>query len=78
MVHVDKLSEFIGQVVDRELDGLFFPQDEEYVNVSELAVNVKPSIKLSGFLGVVVTRIPVGVCRKVFGSLTYEKGMAGE
>jgi UDP-glucose 4-epimerase len=73
MVSIENLCGFIGRAVDRELEGLYFPQDEEYVNVSELAVKVKPGIRLSGVLGVVVKVLPFKTFRKVFGSLVYEK-----
>ncbi|HEM5127961.1 TPA: NAD-dependent epimerase/dehydratase family protein, partial [Streptococcus suis] len=36
MLHIDNLCEFIKQIIDLELSGLFCPQNSEYVNTSKL------------------------------------------
>ena len=36
MIFIDNLSEFVRLVMDKELSGLFFPQNKEYVNTTEL------------------------------------------
>jgi UDP-glucose 4-epimerase len=81
MIHIDNLCEFLRQVVDKQLSGVFFPQNKEYVNTSELAASIANScgknLFLCGVLGLIVTVLPLSVFRKVFGSLVYEKSMPG-
>lgn len=36
MIHVDNLSEFIKQVILREMHGVFYPQNKEYVDTVEV------------------------------------------
>ncbi|TAH75068.1 MAG: NAD-dependent epimerase/dehydratase family protein, partial [Anaerolineaceae bacterium] len=40
MLHIDNLCEFIKLIIDNEEDGLFFPQNEEYVKTSELVKTI--------------------------------------
>lgn len=77
MVYIDNLCAFIIMCVVHQLDGVFFPQDEQYMNTSEMAriiakTNGK-SLYLSKSLGLVVTMLKgaVGYARKAFGSLIY-------
>jgi nucleoside-diphosphate-sugar epimerase len=36
MIYIDNLSEFVKQLIDNQSGGLFFPQNAEYVNTSEM------------------------------------------
>ena len=80
MIYVGNLAEFIKLVVDNDADGLFLPQNAEYVNTTEL-VDV-----IAGLHGrkVILTnlfdpfvwvakKINVTIMKKVFGNLTNEK-----
>ncbi len=77
MIYIDNLSSFVKMCIDDELDGLFFPQNEEYVNTCKMASVIADSIGkklyMSLLLGVCVKLCSpfVGVCRKAFGSLIY-------
>jgi UDP-glucose 4-epimerase len=82
MIFIDHLCAFLAQVVERGSAGLFFPQNREYVSTSELAAVIrslhgKPA-RLSRPLGWFAGKMPGGVFRKVFGSLTYDKSVSGD
>lgn len=82
MLHIDNLCEFIRLMVENNEKGLFFPQNKEYVNTSQMVFNIanihgkriiltkvfNPFIKIfSKFMGLI---------NKIFGSLVYEKSMS--
>lgn len=78
ILHIDNLCEFIRLVIDNGADGVFFPQNEEYVTTSELVAEIAavhgkrirmtrvftPFLKLFSNRGSLVS--------KVFGSLSYD------
>lgn len=82
MLHIDNLCEFIKIMIDNNESGLFFPQNKEYVNTSELVKTIadihgskiimmklfNPLIKL--LFG------KVGLIDKVFGNLVYDLSMS--
>lgn len=77
MIYIGNLCEFIKKVIDNEKRGLFFPQNEEYVNTSNLvsdvaSINGKKIFIVKGFSWL-LKRLPLNVFKKVFGTLTYEK-----
>lgn len=80
MVHIDNLVAFIKKVIDDELDGLYFPQDSEYMNTTRLAKHIADSmgkrVYMSYLLGFAVICLkPFSrTIKKAFGSLIY-KGM---
>jgi UDP-glucose 4-epimerase len=82
MVYIEHLCEFIRQVVDKKLKGVFFPQNKDYVCTTELAASIASyygkTLLFSRLLGILVTVLPINVFRKVFGSLVYEKSMSGD
>lgn len=78
MIHVDNLVEFIKLCIDRELEGLYFPQNREYVQTSHMAHCIAQKLgkriffsRLLG-LGVLCIRPFVGTAKKAFGTLIYE------
>lgn len=83
MIFIDNLSEFVRLAIDKELSGLFFPQNKEYVNTTEL---VKMIAKTHGkelkVTGVFIPFVSLGIkfsetFGKVFGSFVYDKKMPG-
>lgn len=40
MIHIDNLCEFLKVMIDKEESGLFFPQNKEYVQTSELVKKI--------------------------------------
>jgi len=79
MLHIDKLSEYVKEYIDDELEGLFLPQDEQYVNTSLLVKKIaddnKRKMHLSKVLGFIVKLMGkrFNLVQKVFGNLVYEK-----
>jgi nucleoside-diphosphate-sugar epimerase len=79
MLHIDKLCQYIQGYIDDEVVGLFFPQDDEYVNTSllvkSLAEQNGKKIFMSILLGWMIRLIGkrVDLLNKVFGNLVYEK-----
>lgn len=81
MLYIDNLCEFLRLLVEHGDAGIFFPQDKEYVKTSEM---VKKIAECHG-QKIILTRIfnpvlrcisGIGVVKKVFGSLVYEKTMS--
>ncbi|MCU7357822.1 NAD-dependent epimerase/dehydratase family protein [Enterococcus dispar] len=78
MLFIDNLSIYVKKIIDNELSGIFFPQNEEYVNTSELVkliaeVNNRKIILIPGFkniIKVLSTFVPA-LC-KIFGTLIYD------
>ncbi len=82
MIYVDNLSEFIRLLIDNDESGLFFPQNSEYSNTSDMVKaiatvhNKKVRIVkgfgwLIKFMGLFVNAI-----NKAFGSLVYDKDIS--
>lgn len=83
MIFIDNLSEFMRLTIDKELSGLSFPQNNEYVNTTEL---VQLIAKIHGkelkTTGAFNPFVPLGIkisetFGKVFGSYVYDKKMPG-
>lgn len=84
MLHIDNLNIYIKKLIDEESDGLYFPQDEEYVCTSEMVKGIAKEqgkeIKLTKLLNCFVymaQKMPGKVGRmanKAFGNLIYSKG----
>lgn len=78
MIYIDNLSSFIKMCIDDNLNGVFCPQNREYVQTAVMASVIAHSLnkklcflKSLGFL--VRIMIPfVGMARKAFGSLIYK------
>ncbi|MFE5426922.1 NAD-dependent epimerase/dehydratase family protein [Peribacillus simplex] len=82
MLHIDNLCEFIRFMIDNEESGLFFPQNREYVNTSEmvkLIANVHgKKIILTRIFNLVLEIIgrKIGIVNKIFGNLVYEQSLS--
>lgn len=82
MLYIGNLVEFVRLMVENEEKGIFWPQNFEYSNTSELvkmigAVHGKKIFLIKGFswplraLGLIV-----GSINKAFGNLSYEQSMS--
>ena len=82
MLHIDNLCEFIRLMVENEESGLFFPQNREYVKTSEMVRLVAEAhgkkIKLVKAFNPIIRGMlgRVGIVKKVFGNLVYQKAMS--
>lgn len=78
MIFIDNLTEFIRLMVENQEEGLFFPQDKEYVNTSELVKEIakenskKVYLSKSLYLGIIFFGKKVNVLNKVFGNLVFD------
>ena len=78
LVHIDNLVAFLKQAIDDELNGLYFPQNREYVRTIDLAKEIaaqdNKKIYFSFVLGFFVTILkPFSRrIRKAFGNLVYK------
>lgn len=76
MIYIGNLCEFVKNIIDNESGGLFFPQNSEYVNTSnmvkQIAANHKKKLKLTRCFNLLLSLLPFTVVKKVFGDLTYE------
>lgn len=80
MIYIDNLSEFIRILIDKEKVGLFFPQNSDYVNTSELVELISlehgNKILLTKLFNPVIKILgSINVVNKVFGDLIYTKDL---
>jgi len=79
MLNIEKLNEYVKEYIDNELEGLFLPQDDQYVNTSLLVEKIAnrngKKIYLSKSLGFIVKLVgkKINLVQKIFGNLIYEK-----
>ncbi len=83
MIFIDNLMEFIKQAIDRELSGLSFPQNKEYVITSTLLktirqANGKKTLLTSIFNPILNQLTGIGQFNKLFGNLVYDQGLSQE
>ena len=82
MIHVDALSETVKTIVDSGAEGLFLPQDPEYVctchMVRDIAAGTGKKLKLLKILNPAVSLAKrfTAMGRKAFGDLYYLKEQA--
>lgn len=82
MLHIDNLSEFLRLIVENKESGLFFPQNERYVNTSEIVQIIAEAsgkrIRLIKIFNPIV-RLMIGrvnIVNKVFGNLIYDMSIS--
>ncbi|MGQ7483571.1 NAD-dependent epimerase/dehydratase family protein [Streptococcus suis] len=81
MIYIDNLLEFVRKTIELELEGLYFPQNSEYICTSELVrtireVNGKNTILLTIFNPFIRLLSNSGQFNKLFGNLVYMKEMS--
>lgn len=82
MLYVGNLVEFVRLMIDNDEKGIFWPQNSEYTNTSEMVKLIAAThgkkikiIKGFGWLLKVMSHI-TKLVNKAFGSLTYNKEMS--
>ncbi|WP_340392696.1 NAD-dependent epimerase/dehydratase family protein [Paenibacillus sp. FSL E2-0190] len=83
MLHIDNLCEFIRLMIDNNENGVFFPQNSEYVSTSQMVLLIaqvhKKSIKLTKVFNLILKSslvIKINLINKVFGNLAYDTRMS--
>lgn len=76
MIHIGNLCEFVKGCIDFERSGLFFPQNDEYTNTSEMVRSIAEAhgkkIRLTKTFNWAIKICGIGIVKKVFGDLMYE------
>lgn len=77
MIYIGNLCEFVKTVIDKQRDGIFLVQNEEYVCTSDMiqkiaGLNNKHLLKIK-ICNLFLHIFPSKTIKKAFGSLTYEK-----
>lgn len=79
MLNIDKLCLSVKKYIDSECEGLYLPQDDEYINTSLMVKKIAEmngkSIHLSKIAGWIIQLIGKknNMVKKIFGNLVYEK-----
>lgn len=82
MLYIDNLSEFLRLIMKKEATGIFCPQNQEFVNTSEMVAAIRKSYGKAGVIipgfGWLLTIFAgkINLFAKVFGTLTYDKSMS--
>lgn len=82
MLYIENLCEFVRLMVENEENGLFWPQNEEYSNTSELvqmiaATHSKKMRLVKGFeWSLKLISFVTGLVNKAFGNLSYEMNLS--
>lgn len=78
MIYIDNLSSFIKLVTDKELCGVFMPQNREYSNTTHMASVMAQALQKRIFisrllgLGVLMIKPFAKIAQKAFGTLIYK------
>lgn len=82
MLYIENLCEFVRLMVENEECGVFWPQNEEYSNTSELVKMIseargKKVVLVKGFTWALkIMSHLTGLVNKAFGNLSYDKEMS--
>src|SRR5699024_3963649 len=82
MIYIDNLSEFLRLIIKNRENGLYFPQNKEYVETSKMVKMISTiydkKIMLVKILNPFIKPfiIKQGIINKMFGNLYYEKEMS--
>ncbi len=77
MLYIGNLSIFIKKIIDLELDGVFFPQNEELVSTSRLVTLINPKIRLVSIFNPILRKMDrLTVVNKVFGNRVIDSSLS--
>jgi len=80
MIYIDNLSEFVKQLIDNGSGGLFFPQNADYVNTSEMVRLIAEAhgkkIVMTKLFNPLLRLLNVSTVNNVFGDLVYDMSMS--
>lgn len=82
MLYIDNLCEFVKLMIDNDESGIFWPQNDEYSNTSELVKQIALAnnkkvvlIPYCTWILKIASRC-TGLVNKAFGNLAYEKDIS--
>lgn len=80
MIYIDNLSEFVKQLIDNGSGGLFFPQNADYVNTSEMVRLIAEvhgkRVVMTKLFNPLLSLLNLSTVNKVFGDLVYDMSMS--
>ena len=82
MLYIENLMEFVRLMIVNEENGIFFPQNAEYSNTSEMVKMIghthnKKVRLVKGFTWVLkIMGLFIGLINKAFGNLVYDQNMS--
>lgn len=84
MIYIDNLCQFIKNLIDKQENGIFYPQNREYISTKQI-INIMAKtmnkkmhfIKLFNPIIKLLSR-KVGTINKVFGNKVYSKKISGD
>ena len=82
MLYIENLCEFVRLMIENEEQGVFWPQNKEYSNTTEIVKLIAnahgKNIKTTGIFnwGLFILRLGTGLVDKAFGSLVYDQKMS--
>ena len=86
MLYIGNLCQFIKLMIDNEESGVFFPQNREYTNTSDMVQMIAKAkghrirmVPFTNLLVKMIRKVPgkIGMlAEKAFGDLVYEMGMS--
>ena len=82
MLYIENLCEFVRLMIENEESGVFWPQNQEYSNTTEIVQLIakahgKKLVTTVVFnWGLYILRLGTGLVDKAFGSLSYDKKMS--
>lgn len=80
MIYIDNFCEFVKVLIDSCSAGLYFPQNREYVNTSEMVRLIAElhgkKIVMTKLFNPLIKLLKISIINKVFGDLVYEKDLS--
>lgn len=80
MIYIDNLCEFVRLLIEDYSEGLFFPQNDEYVCTSEMVKLIAgingTHVKMTKVFNSFLRLVRHDTVNKVFGDLVYDKSMS--
>ena len=80
MIYIDNLCEFVRLIIDDCTSGLFFPQNSEYINTSEMVKLIAEAhgkkVRMTKLFNSLLRLLNVSMVNKVFGDLVYDMSIS--
>lgn len=80
MIYIDNLTELVKILIDNDLGGTFHPQNQTFIDVSELVYFINlanhSSVYMTKVFNYFIKLLNIKIIKKVFGSLFYKKDIS--
>ena len=84
MIYIENLCEAIKQIIDNGSEGVFYPQNKEYVSTKEIILEMAKAMHKKVILIKIFNPIlklmskRVNYINKIFGNKVYDKNLSGD